>query len=83
MHVMVAFIGLSINTYISISRPGVSCYTSIYKKSYLTQTATSFDSVNLSDADPGYIAAHISVNSEEVEDKTLTTPASVQSSAIW
>ena len=44
---------------------------------YLISTATNLERVNLSAAEPGYIAAHIRVNKDDVDDKTLTIPASV------
>ena len=50
---------------------------------YLNRTATSLDRLNLSADDPGYIAAHISVNNDDVDDSTLTMPTSVSCKAIW
>jgi hypothetical protein len=53
------------------------------KTTNLTSTATSLERLNLSADDPGYMAAHISVNNDDVDDSTFTTPTSVSCKAIW
>jgi hypothetical protein len=48
----------------------------------LIQTATNFDSVKRSPRFEGKRAANISVNKLEVEDRTVTMPASVSAKAV-
>lgn len=49
----------------------------------INKTENSLESVNLSTDDEGKMAAKMRVKRPEVEEMTLTTPASVSLSAIW
>lgn len=53
------------------------------KSTHLSITAHSFDKVNLSVEQDGNMAANTKVKSEDVDDKTFTTPASVYTKASW
>lgn len=49
----------------------------------IRRTETSLEIVNLSVIDDGKMAARMRVKRPEVDEMTLTTPASVSLSAIW